>query len=65
METYERTLNAMRRPTDSPNWGGRREGSGRKPGPKHPFSIRVTDAEEKAIRAMIAKMRKKAAKSDK
>ncbi len=52
----------MRRETDSPNWGGRREGSGRKKGPKHPFSIRVTDAEERAIRAFIAKLRKTRAK---
>ena len=62
METYERTLDAMRRPTDSPNWGGRREGSGRKKLPKHPFSVRVTNAEEKAIRALLARLRKKAAK---
>ena len=55
----------VRRETDSPNWGGRREGSGRKKGKKHPFSIRVTDAEERAIRALIDKLRKREGKSDK
>lgn len=51
----------MRRETDSPNWGGRREGSGRKKLGKHPITIRVTNAEEKAIRALLARMRKKEA----
>lgn len=51
----------MRRETDSPNWGGHREGSGRKKLGKHQFSMRVTNAEEKAIRALLDRMRKKEA----
>ena len=64
MKTYEKEMKVMRRETDSPNWGGRREGSGRKKGPKHPFSIRVTDAEERAIRSLIDRLRKRKAKKE-
>lgn len=53
----------MRRATDSPNWGGKREGSGRKKLDKHPFSMRVTDTEERAIRKLVAKMRERAEKA--
>ena len=59
-----------RRETDSPNWGGSREGSGRKNVGRSPVCFRLTPAEAKAVRAFITRLREreekiKAAKADK
>lgn len=52
-----------RRETDSPNWGGVREGAGRKNHGRIPVSFRLNPAEAKAVRAFIKRFRERAEKA--